>query len=445
MKRKFLSLLVLISLLLVPFKVFAASASISVTGTNSAVVGSTVTVTVKLSSSTGIGSWEYLINYDSSMLKLVEGQTKVADFTSEKGGVKSKSYTLKFKALKSGNAKVSVGSYAMYAYTDESSMSVSAGSKTIKIMTQAELEASYSKNNNLSKLSVEGYELSPGFNKDTLEYTVELPSNIESIKVSATTQDSKAKVSGTGDISVSEGENKIDILVTAENGSTKTYTIIANVIDSNPIKVSVDGKDYTVIKRASLLTAPELFTETTVNISDVEIPGFYSDITKITLVGLKDIEGNIKLFVYNDGNYEEYNELKLGNSTLLLKSLKDKNHFEKTTITINDVKYDCLKVSENSDYALFYALNMATGLEDYYLYDSKEQTLQRFDDELINLLEDELIEKDKSVKILYGIIGVLIVFILIIIIVFSKKNNKIKKTLGLTKNKKSKEKNILNS
>jgi len=443
MKRKIFNLFIMISLLLVPFKVFAASGSINVTGTNSAVVGSTITVTVKLSSSTGIGSWEYLINYDSSMLKLIEGKTKVADFTSEKGGVKSKSYTLKFKALKSGNAKVSVGSYAMYAYTDESSMSVSAGSKTIKIMTQAELEATYSKNNNLKSISVDGYEITPTFKKDVLEYSVELPSNVESIKVSASVEDSKARVSGTGEISVSEGENKIELVVTAENGSTKTYTINANVIDASPIEVSVNGEKWTIIKRASLLTKPELFTETSVKIGDNDIPAFYSEITKLTLVGLKNSEGLIKLFTYKDGKYEEYNELKLGNSTLLLKPLKEKDFFKKTSIMINEIKYDCLKVSEKSDYALFYALNMQTGKKDYYLYDSNEQTLQRYDDELVNVLLEELKEEKENTKILYVIIAVLIIFVIVIMITFSAKNKKIQKSLGM--NKKHKEKTILDS
>ena len=231
MKRKLFSFILAICLLLVPFKVFASNASISVSGSSSVVVGSIVTVNVKLSSSTAIGSWEYLINYDSSMLKLVEGKTKVVDYTQEAGGIKSKSYTLKFKALKNGSAKVSIGSYEVYAYSDESLMSVSAGSKTIKIITQEQLEASYSKNNNLSSITVEGYEISPEFKKDTLEYKVDLPSNIESINVSAKLADNKAKVSGTGTIEVSEGENKIELVVTAENGSTKTYTLIANVID----------------------------------------------------------------------------------------------------------------------------------------------------------------------------------------------------------------------
>ena len=443
MKIKVFCLLMVMVLFLVPFKVFAASGAISVSGTNSAVVGSTVIVTVKLSSSTGIGSWEYLINYDTSMLKLIEGKTKVADFTGEKGGIKSKSYTLKFQALKSGSAKVSIGSYAMYAYTDEAAMSVSAGSKTIKIMTQTELEATYSKNNNLKSITIDGYEISPAFKKDVLEYSVELPSNVEKIKVNASLEDTKARLSGTGEIDVSEGENRIELVVTAENGSTKTYSILANVIDANPIEVNIKGEKWVVVKRSSLMTKPELFNETSVKINGFEIPAFYSDITKLTLVGLKNSQGGIKLFIYKNGEYEEYNELKIGNSTILLKTSKDKEYFKKSIITINELQYNCLKVSDNSDYALFYALNVQTGKEDFYLYDSIEQTLQRYDDELVNILIDEINEEKENLKILYFVISVLIIFMIIILSVFSAKNNKIKKSLGIGKTKKSKEKTIL--
>ena len=42
--------------------------------------------------------------------------------------------------------------------------------------------------------------------------------------------------------------NKIEVVVTAQNGSTKTYTIEVTVKDLNPITVQVDGKNYTVVK-----------------------------------------------------------------------------------------------------------------------------------------------------------------------------------------------------
>ena len=80
-------------------------------------------------------------------------------------------------------------------------------------------------------------------------------------------------------------------------------------------------------------------------------------------------------------------------------NIKEKEYFLTGTVTINDVKYDCLKVSKSSEFALFYALNMATGKEDYYLYDSNEQTLQRYDDELITILSKEIQEKIRKTNL----------------------------------------------
>ena len=41
------------------------------------------------------------------------------------------------------------------------------------------------------------------------------------------------------------------------------------------------------------------------------MPSLYNEVTKLTLLGLKDEEGNIKLYLYNknDNSYKEYNEI----------------------------------------------------------------------------------------------------------------------------------------
>jgi len=69
--------------------------------------------------------------------------------------------------------------------------------------------------------------------------------------------------------------------------------------------------------------------------------------------------------------------------------------------------------------------------------------LQRYDDELVNVLLEELKEEKENTKILYVIIAVLIIFVIVIMITFSAKNKKIQKSLGM--NKKHKEKTILDS
>ncbi len=51
----------------------------------------------------------------------------------------------------------------------------------------------------------------------------------KSFTVKATPVSSKAKVSGTGNITLKEGKNTVNIVVTAENGSKRTYSITVNV------------------------------------------------------------------------------------------------------------------------------------------------------------------------------------------------------------------------
>lgn len=428
--KRMLILFSFICMVILPFQVNAASANISVSGSSTAMVGSTVTVNVNLSSSTPMGSWQFLVNYDSSMLQLSSGNVRVADYTSVSGGEKSKSYTLKFKTLKSGTTKVSVGSYVVYAY-DESEMSVTGGSKSIKIMSQAELEATYSKNNNLSSIKVDDYELTPAFDKNTTDYKVTVPSNVEKVNVSATAEDRKSKISGTGEIEVAEGENKVELIVTAENGSTKKYNVVINVEDDNPIQVEVDKKKYSVVKRASSLTKPDLFEETKVKIGEVEVPGFINQTSKITLVGLKDKGGNISLFIYKNNKYQKFNEIKSDSLSIIFTEMKNvPTNYKKTTTKINDQDVVAYKLS-GEKLLLVYGINLATGKENYYTYDTSLKTLQIFDKDKY---EARIKEEKTNKYIIYAMSGLVLITIIFLILIISK-NSKLKKMLSLKNDK----------
>lgn len=66
------------------------------------------------------------------------------------------------------------------------------------------------------------------FNANTLEYRVNVPNELSSIIVYAEAAYGKAKVSGAGTRSLKEGNNRIDVTVTAEAGNKKTYTLWIN-------------------------------------------------------------------------------------------------------------------------------------------------------------------------------------------------------------------------
>ncbi len=64
-----------------------------------------------------------------------------------------------------------------------------------------------------------------GFKKDKTQYSVQVPKDVEEVEVYAEATSDKAKVTGTGKTQLKNGKNTIVIQVTAENGTTQTYTI----------------------------------------------------------------------------------------------------------------------------------------------------------------------------------------------------------------------------
>jgi len=108
-----------------------------------------------------------------------------------------------------------------------------------------------SPNNVLSSLSVNGYSLTPTFEKFTSTYNLIVPNEISSVKISANSVDSSAVVEGTGTKSIEVGTNKINIVVTAENGDKRTYEI-------NIVREATQETTETVSNGATISTNYEI-------------------------------------------------------------------------------------------------------------------------------------------------------------------------------------------
>lgn len=86
-----------------------------------------------------------------------------------------------------------------------------------------------SSNNYLQSITLSAGTLSPEFYRETFEYTVEnLDDTITELEISAVAEDERASISGLGIISLTDGENRIPISVTAENGNVREYILIVN-------------------------------------------------------------------------------------------------------------------------------------------------------------------------------------------------------------------------
>lgn len=427
---KFLSVIVFVCLISFTSmeNVNAASASIKVTSsTSSPVVGGTFYVYVTISSSSPIGSWEYTINYDSSDVTLNSGTSHIVE-NADSGSKYSVTYTYTFTAKSSGTTSISVKNYLVVCW-DESVMTTSLSSKSLSIITQEQLEASYSKDNNLDSIDLSLGEFTEEFDPDITEYTVNLEPLTESIDISASVSDSKSSLSGEGTYELSEGTNKIELTVTAQNGSIKTYTINAIVAELEPITVTLNNEELTVVRNYEYLTRPLTYTEEYIYMGENEIPAFVSEITGFTLVGLKDLNGDISLYIYDDESeiYTLYEELLFSGVTLYLLDfpidLEIPEGYEEYEITIADTKIQTYKLSESSNYSLVYGLNVETNKENLYVYDKSEGTLQIYNDEEIIVLHEE-VDAYKLCAFIFAGLNI----VLILALCYSLKKSSKKKT-----------------
>ena len=416
--------IILIIMFLSTTKVYAAG-SASISASNTVVNGNNITATVTLKD---MAAWN--INITGSGATNGCSTKEVGD--SGNGQNTTKKFYLTCKANKLGTITFNLS--GDITSSDGVNKAVS-GSKKVTVVKPREK----STNNNLKSLSVEGYSLSPEFNKDTLEYTVELEASVEKIMVNAEKADSYASLSGGGEITVSEGDNRIEIKVTSETGNEKTYVINAVVKDSNPITTTIDNKELTVVKKASSLTKPDLFEETKIQINDMEVPAFYNETTKTTLVGLRDENGKIELYIYDQekNSYQKYLSLHSTEIHLIQKEAKGTPEgYQKVTKKIDDIEYTAYQ-KDKSDFLLLYGIVLENGNEGWYSYDTKEKTLQRYNKDIVESITKEYQEiQDTDHKVIIGL-AVLSSFLAITTMILALRKPRVKKVTSNEKKEKT--------
>ena len=405
-------------LFIVPNTIKAASFSTSASSYN-VTVGSKVTVYISSSDLTG------RFDVSSSNSNVFSGGGKV--------WVEKNRQTVTFTAKSAGSVKINI------TPTNVSDNSGKQFSTAKSIILTAYVPRALETNNYLSSLSVDGTELIPSFNKDTTSYIVDLEPGTTSIKVNAEKENKYASISGTGDIEVVEGSNEINVVVTAENGSKRTYTITANVKEYDPINVTIDGSDYTVVRKKAELTKPDNYEETSVEINGNQVPAFKNDTLGYTLVGLKDVTGKVKLFIYDNGAYKPYIFLSFNKLDLVIldEDVKAPKGFIKDTITIGDETVTCYK-NNDLGITIIYGKSITTGSANFYTFENTDMTIQKFNYDMYKKMLDKF---DLYSYIIIGEAG-LVLFILFIVLISSiarkkkltKKKEEIEKTMKLNPN-----------
>jgi len=422
------------SFILFNTNVFAASYSVSVTS-SSVTVGNSVTLTISGNDLAG-------------KFYLKSSNTSVAKLSNDSVWIDNNSQSITITTSTAGTATISivpedVTNYDGETVTGNKSVTITVNKKqsnNSNSSTNSYVPPKKSTNNYLSSLTVDGYSLDKDFNKETLEYSTTVPASVEKVTINAQLDDSSAKVSGTGEKEVKTGENVFELKVTAENGDVKTYKLIVNVLEATTVKI--DDKKYTIIEKDDALELIEGYDKTIIKINDEEVVGYYNEKTKYNLVILKDEEGNIDYYLYENNKYSLYKEYNFSGLRLHLLDTKTPDNYVERELTIDNDKIKAYQLDTNkknatyaldtetvSNYYLVYAMNINTGNKNYYLIDKLENTAIRYDEELNNLFLN--INKDESnyknyFFITLGAVGVVLVITGITFIVTGrKKKNKL--------------------
>ena len=400
--------LVLITFCLLTFSVKAAPSYSFNVSSSSVENGKKVTASVTVK---GTAAWNIKIISSGN----TDGCTNQWADATENGNNTTKTFSTTCRASSLGTIAFVLS--GQIVSSDEVSVAIS-GSKRVNVVEPRKA----STNNALKTLSVEGYELTPAFDSEVLEYSVNVASTVNSVKINATKQDSYASVEGAGEKEVIEGANRFEIRVTAENGNVRTYNLVVNVTDDNPITIK-DG--MTVVKNSKYIEIPEGYVEDKTTINGIEVPVFKNEFLNITLIAVRDEQGNNYFYEIKDGNYYKFVNLN-GVNVVLYPQDKDINikGFEKTTINIGGNEINAYKYKNLDNYYLVYARDLNANEEHIYMYDVKHGTYQIFNEELFNLIQKD----NKTYLYMFcGSLCVIFLCIIIIIVLSKSKKRRVKK------------------
>lgn len=173
-------------------------------------------------------------------------------------------------------------------------------------------ESTTSKSSNalLKSLVIGGTNIS--FSQSILDYEANVEYDTDKITIEAVAADSKSKVTIPTNLDLTVGRNEFLVTVTAEDGSTKVYTIIVNrkeegiIISNNNNLASLEIVDHNINFNKDTYDY-----EITTNLDSLEIKASAEEEkAKIEIVGNENLENGSKIIVRitaEDGSTKEYN------------------------------------------------------------------------------------------------------------------------------------------
>lgn len=452
-----LAVLVILSTLCINVGAVSAKSTIGVSNTTPK-VGSTITITVRFNVDVKMQAIEGSLNFDKSKLQYVSAG---GDFTSTakensvdfiatgNNTLFTEAYT--FKVIAEGDAIVSLSGSCSDG-NEEYVVKASSYSIKVKAEQGTNTSSTTSQNTNantkaaLTSIKVVAGTLSPAFKENITEYTVVVPYDQTDGLLTCEALDKKSTITVEGERQLQVGLNKRTIVVVASNGDTRRYTVTFNRLDENGndttvglgdgTVVMVDGKEFVVSESNPTIIPPKGFNITTAKYGEKEIAAYSDSAGKITIVYLvaKD-ESEEGFYILESSTFSKLMYIESGEICYIIREDKAAPEgFYKTTYEVNGQNLPCYKYSSQQygDFIIFSAVTTG-GVQGYYRYDVKENTMQRYP-EFVNGAISVDSEKDNTVTpssritaialVILFVLGIIALIVLVIIkISYKPKNN----------------------
>lgn len=184
-----------------------------------------------------------------------------------------------------------------------------------------------SSNSKLSSLQIAEGVFSPEFAKNVYEYAVIVPNEITKLSIAASQEHSRATVRIVGNEELQVGDNTVEIIVTAEDGSTSTYKIYATralpelnlqtlsicYIDENNQKVELKLEPQFVFNTYEYKSLEKL----SYTVKELQVDAIANrENAKVEIIGNKEIKAGkneitIKVTLPNEEGLEEQKTYKI--------------------------------------------------------------------------------------------------------------------------------------
>ncbi len=340
----------------------AASANIEFSADDKQIiVGETIYLYINISSDSMFGDIEANLTYDEEILEYTSsvsfitgssGFLKIADINLSEE-TDNRKYVLEFRALKVGDTEIEFsGPIMVYDYGSGLPMSVFSDS----LVLQVKAAQTASDNASLASLKISPEQLTPEFDKNIKEYSINVGYDVDRLVVVAIPEDDKSTIRVNGNDLLEEGDNKVIVTVISEAGNIIEYTI--NTMKESAPEEGVDTSPITPDKKHGSFEIVRIADET---------------------------------FAIYNGKYKIIEPPA---------HVKIPSGYNKTKIILSGTSIPVFALEQlDNEFFLMYAEN-ELGEAGFYSYDKVEKTMQRYTRELTPIYEpvNDIDEKTMDTK-----------------------------------------------